>query len=798
MKSYLHPHDKVDSPSEKRITGYLILTIFLLITQHHCTIHPRTKTSIHNNFPLANLAKGSTYSLPLTMPILSTVATRKATADAKLRMETERLNNKKKNASDRKEEEAAKKEEDDRAVAEAIQSNIKWAKDKKEKERSTIEQKKEAEMEVDQSDIPDVNINNHLSALNDLAEDRSPAKSKRKTSTQKVPTQKSSIRVPKFSLKSKEKQHEFTHPFTLVLAAVTMVGEDPVVSFVNGIKSLVKDIISVDPKACLVNLYDRTKYIAEPALIPINQTALGAYIKVSTYGDKNPFSKQKNNNYNKKKKNDNEWKDPTVYFQFAVASELDPTTITERVRLEWFRIGGVKLHVKELQSLNVDSTHVIYNVVTRGNDVDVLTEELRSTLNEARDEIREEQGTNGFFTPGVPPFALRSSIPKLDGQNTANLKNLSYEVQNCRRAWHVECESSQAGNLKTLISIAKERGIWEKWWGSHAHISEILDFKAAPGEVKNMVSYAQHHTNYQASMTSDSLAGITNLEATATIYSSESNEPLLTLSLRHVLMEYFMYPNPDGKGYDKEQKLFAEIHQGKSPGSKVAVVIPNTTEVERMMMSLNKNFPTVLQHILTTQGLPPSFITEIIKSGVCPVQVANMVNCKYNVSTNTLTTNSEDNMDKARSAMSNAKWFKNSFDLSELANKSKKKSAPPPELMFNIDGTRSVKTIHEKKGENIQKKGNKVTPSAAVELSSDSSSSSGSSSPSGSSISVKSLSIGSLKTPSCNNSETDEDSTSSSRKERSHSQATVGKDMTVDPASSDEVNGSAQGATRSG
>jgi hypothetical protein len=171
-----------------------------------------------------------------------------------------------------------------------------------------------------------------------------------------------------------------------------------------------------------------------------------------------------------------------------------------------------------------------------------------------------------------------------------------------------------------------------------------------------------------------------------------------------------------------------------------------------------------------------------------------MVNCKYHASTNTLTTDPEDKMDKARSAMSNAKWFNNSLDIIALSTKSKKKSAPPPELMFNIDGTRSVKTIHEKKGANTQEPGHKVSPPTALELSSNSSSSSSSSN---ASSSVKSLSLGSLRTPSCN-SASDEDSTSSSRKERLHSQATVGDDMAVEPASSDEVNGSAQGATLSG
>jgi hypothetical protein len=191
-----------------------------------------------------------------------------------------------------------------------------------------------------------------------------------------------------------------------------------------------------------------------------------------------------------------------------------------------------------------------------------------------------------------------------------------------------------------------------------------------------------------------------------------------------------------------------------------------------------------------------TFITEIIKAGVCPVQVANMVNCKYDAKSNTLTTESEDKLDKARSSMANAKWFKHSFDISALSKKDKKKTAPPPELMFNIDGTRSIKTIHEKKVANTSEPGHKVSP-LALDVSSNSSSSNSSRSASSSSSNasdVMSLSLGSLKTPSCN----DEDSTSLSIKERSHSQVSVGNVMSDEPASSVEVNGSAQGATLSG
>jgi hypothetical protein len=144
-------------------------------------------------------------------------------------------------------------------------------------------------------------------------------------------------------------------------------------------------------------------------------------------------------------------------------------------------------------------------------------------------------------------------------------------------------------------------------------------------------------------------------------------------------------------------------------------------------------------------------------------------------------------MEKARSTMANASWFKDSFDLSALPKKGKK-TAPPPEMMFDIDGTRSLKTIHEK------------SKTLTFNLESGSSHNSSSSNSSGSSLQSKgskgSISLELMSLNSHSSAISDEVSTSSSKKKkRSHPLATVRNNV---PASSDEVDGSAQGATLSG
>ena len=112
--------------------------------------------------------------------------------------------------------------------------------------------------------------------------------------------------------------------------------------------------------------------------------------------------------------------------------------------------------------------------------------------------------------------------------------------------------------------------------------------------------------------------------------------------------------------------------------------------------------------------------------------------------------------------------------------------------MFDIDGVRSLKTIHDKKSPDTSNVGRKVSP-VTYDLNKNSSTSSSSSSSSSRSLSLVSLNTPSLGTNS------DEDSTSLSKKVRSHPQVTADDAPMEDVlASSEEVCGSTQGATRGG
>jgi hypothetical protein len=75
-----------------------------------------------------------------------------------------------------------------------------------------------------------------------------------------------------------------------------------------------------------------------------------------------------------------------------------------------------------------------------------------------------------------------------------------------------------------------------------------------------------------------------------------------------------------------------------------------------------------------------------------------MSNYTYDEKTRTLISLKDNTQDKALEELFNAPWFNKKFNMDVLLNDKKKakEDCPPPELLFDLDGTRSLKTIHDK------------------------------------------------------------------------------------------------------
>jgi hypothetical protein len=110
---------------------------------------------------------------------------------------------------------------------------------------------------------------------------------------------------------------------------------------------------------------------------------------------------------------------------------------------------------------------------------------------------------------------------------------------------------------------------------------------------------------------------------------------------------------------------------------------------------LNKNVPSYIGNILNDQGLPESFLLDLVKKSCCLTQLLEMANCTWDSDTGTLTIHSEAAEEKNRVVLETASWFKDAFaDLGSRFDGKPKKPAPPPDILFNFEDDQSVKTVH--------------------------------------------------------------------------------------------------------
>jgi hypothetical protein len=125
---------------------------------------------------------------------------------------------------------------------------------------------------------------------------------------------------------------------------------------------------------------------------------------------------------------------------------------------------------------------------------------------------------------------------------------------------------------------------------------------------------------------------------------------------------------------------------------KVQAVVPNTPEAEQMILMMTKNFPAYVGYVLRDQGLPDGFLMELFRRTCCPTMISEMALCTWDPDSGTLTTTRKVDERKNLAELEKASWYKNAFE--DIGTVKLSNPKPPPELLFNLDEDRSIKTIH--------------------------------------------------------------------------------------------------------
>jgi hypothetical protein len=204
----------------------------------------------------------------------------------------------------------------------------------------------------------------------------------------------------------------------------------------------------------------------------------------------------------------------------------------------------------------------------------------------------------------LPDINIRRGVPKLPGQPGSNFRDYSREMQEARRAHLIECDIKAIPFLRVLISYIKDNKLAARIWGGHMHITETVDWDSPKGDVSRFVWMSQDHTNYNMSLISVQVKGITDLEASAEVTCPESGNVIGRLSLRQTLLKYLKLP--DGN------PMCAELHQ-RGPQGPVDMIIPNTPLAEGSFEMFNKQPAGYLYHVLPTFGASEFFIKSLFR-----------------------------------------------------------------------------------------------------------------------------------------------------------------------------------------
>ena len=476
---------------------------------------------------------------------------------------------------------------------------------------------------------------------------------------------------------------------------ITLTTEDKATEWKAKIPLILTNAQLIDEKAGFVELRptDETKprIITDKNDFPTNHTLLGIFVCTTGTNIFAPPKKWNNDDEDSKQKkkhrDDDEDGIPpkTVYATIRLTSDKDPLWLLNNIRTEFEAHGGTKLVVKEVQAAESKEVAVIYNISTltsaatieRGFQQALAEAMVQMTLKEAVFLSDEEEEA---LRKEAPQIKLKAKITKVFGQDTKQLDKLPWSIKKNRMAFHVETDVEVEEKFKNLVQFAKHAGIFKNGLGKRVHISEMLTKTSTGVEVKRMIAVTSAHANYQISMTADAVMGIRDLEAGVKM------SPVSTsiTSIRQVMLRCVKMM--DG------HSLLAEVHQQFALGA-VDVVYPNCDEAERMILNMKKNVAAFL-YFLLEDTIPVDVLKALLSEACEPNLVMEIDDCTWDKNTNELMTKEDIINKNDQQDYTTASWYSNTFDLSEM--KVGKKADMPSQLLFDLDETKSLQTIHNR------------------------------------------------------------------------------------------------------
>jgi hypothetical protein len=262
----------------------------------------------------------------------------------------------------------------------------------------------------------------------------------------------------------------------------------------------------------------------------------------------------------------------------------------------------------------------------------------------------------------IPAMALRKLMPKITGQDTSLFQGWSGRQHEMRKTLTVEADESKVEMLQYWVETAKNRKIFEKYWGHKVKVMAVLDNRGkrkgghqtqTKVDMAAAAAFARRHVNYHSSTRMDGIRGIIHLDKEVEFYSvTEPTKVMGTITLRKMLYKYVKMTDDHG--------LFNEVHQGK-PLDPVDVAVPNCEEAERMLLMMQKNSAAYLWFYLKEEtNLGEDLIARVIRASMDPILVNGIDKCSWEKEHWIMTT-PEDAENEKLKAIEEAAWYNDEF-----------------------------------------------------------------------------------------------------------------------------------------
>ena len=422
--------------------------------------------------------------------------------------------------------------------------------------------------------------------------------------------------------------------------------------------------------------------------VPSNMTALSNYIK-----GLNPRSFQTSN----KPTQDAQAPDTSssrrsimAYGVISISCDKEPELLVNQISYEWARFGN-QMKIKDLQAVETITPFAIYFVYALTHKQTLIDEQhdifkaAQKKMHETDYFLDHDLPMNWGYKP-LPLCSLRTNVPRIPKHSEPiNMARLPSNIQTCRRVLHLEIDKTDLEMVSHLVNFAKKQGLYNQWWGSHAHPTEGVDWQSPPGDIRRAARFAVKTTNYNASMTSIDVYGFLDLNDTIQVRKPDGTV-VRSMTGREVLTVFYKFQD--------KSPLIAEVHQ-QVPLGLVSLVYPNTPEGEKLITGLSKQIAAFTMGHFADQQADQQFTQEFLKTFVDPPLIHEAPQCEWDSETQTLLTPTELADDSAAGNLEEQGWWKDVVRQYENQKGQGKRAYAAPQALFDLDGAQSIKTMHE-------------------------------------------------------------------------------------------------------